>query len=119
LSNLKKIEVLLERVSKIKTNFEGKLADAYRGPWEIAEIRQKKKATWVYAWNDWLKSLWVLQFQAFYEELEKVKTITFLSGRILDYKNPMPVEDIRYSQKIIFDKEPVIVIDEKRALPIW
>ncbi|MGC9777778.1 MAG: hypothetical protein HZR80_00885 [Candidatus Heimdallarchaeota archaeon] len=106
-------------LDKVRKEFEGKIAKPYRGPWEISEIRQKRKATWVYTWNERLKSFWVLQFPRYYEELDKAKTITFLSGEILDYKNPMPADDLRYRQRIIFDKDPVFVIDEKRALPLW
>lgn len=51
--------------------------------------------------------------------MDKAKTITFLSGKIFSYKNPMPADDIYYRQRIIFDSEPVFVIDEKRALSIW
>ncbi len=106
-------------LDKVREEFEGKIAEPYRGPWEISEIRQKRKATWIYTWNERLKSFWVLQFPVYYEELDKAKTITFLSGEILDYKNPMPADDLKYRQRIIFNKDPVFVIDEKRALPLW
>jgi len=107
-------------LKKIKEDFEGKIAETYRGPWEIAEIRNKKKSTWIYAWNEKLKSLWALEILGEYpSELDKAKTITFLSGNILSFKNYMPIEDIKYRQRITFEENPVFVIDEKRAFSIW
>lgn len=107
-------------LKKIKEDFEGKIAETYRGPWEIAEIRNKKKSTWIYAWNEKLKSLWALEILGEYpNELDKAKTITFLSGNILSFKNYMPIEDIKYRQRITFEENPVFVIDEKRAFSIW
>ena len=101
-------------------DFEGKIAETYRGPWEIAEIRNKKKSTWIYAWNEKLKSLWVLEIIGEYpNELDNAKTITFLSGNILSFKNYMPIEDIKYRQRITFEENPVFVIDEKRAFSLW
>ena len=64
--------------------------------------------------------MWALEILGEYpSELDKAKTITFLSGNILSFKNYMPIEDIRYRQRITFEENPVFVIDEKRALPIW
>jgi len=107
-------------LQKIKTNFQGKEAEAYRGPWEIADIRHKKQSYWIYAWNERLKSLWVLDIKGNYpQELDKAKKITFLSGEILDYKKPMSNEDVKFRQRIVLNENPVFVLDEKRALTIW
>lgn len=78
---------------------KSKIAEVYKGPWEIAEICNNKKSTWIYAWNEKLKSLWVLEVMGEYpEELDKVRSITFLSGKNLNYKNYIHTEDINYRQ---------------------
>jgi len=106
-------------LKKVQENFDTKIAETYKGPWEIAEIRTKKKSTWVYAWNEKLKSLWVLEFMGDYpEELDKAKAITLLSGEIVDYKNCTNMEDVKFRQRIQL-KDAVLGINEKRALPIW
>jgi len=106
-------------LKKVQENFDAKIAKTYKGPWEIAEIRIKNKSTWVYAWNEKLKSLWVLEFMGDYlEELDKAKAITILSGEIVDYKNCTNMEDVKFRQRIQI-KNPVLGINEKRALPIW
>ncbi|MBD3353595.1 MAG: hypothetical protein GF364_19080 [Candidatus Lokiarchaeota archaeon] len=110
----------MRNLRKFKENFEEKESDIYRGPWEIAEIRNKKKAIWVYAWNEGLKAIWVLQLPGkMPQELDRAKTITFLSGKIAGYKNCMNIEDFKYQKRIVFEEEPVFVIDEKRAFPLW
>jgi len=107
-------------LEKIKVNFQVREAEAYRGPWEIADIRHKKQSYWIYAWNERLKSLWVLDIKGNYpQELDKAKKITFLTGEILDYKKPMSNEDVKFRQRIVLKENPVFVLDEKRALTIW
>ena len=103
----------------MKNDFDCKEAKAYHGPWEIAEIRSKKKTTWIYAWNEKLKSLWVLEFMDEVPEgIEKAKSITILSGEILGYKNCTNMEDVKFRQRIQL-QDVVLGINEKRALPIW
>jgi hypothetical protein len=104
----------------IKEDFDCSLADPYKGPWEISEIIERKKVLRVYAWNNRLKSLWVLELpKESLPELEKAKTITFLSGKISDYKKPRRNEEKKFRRRILFEEPPVFVIDEKRALPLW
>ncbi|MHA1354855.1 MAG: hypothetical protein ACTSR1_06755 [Candidatus Heimdallarchaeota archaeon] len=106
-------------LEKLKNDFSCEQAEAYHGPWELAEIRTKKKTTWVYAWNEKLKSLWVLEFMdELPAELEKAKSITLLSGKILGYKNCTNMEDVKFRQRIQL-QNVVLGINEKRALPIW
>ncbi|MHA1655314.1 MAG: hypothetical protein ACTSWT_02225, partial [Candidatus Heimdallarchaeota archaeon] len=109
-----------KNLEKIKEDFNCKIAKPYHGPWEIAEIIEKRKRLWVYAWNERLKSFWVLDLPtSIFEKLEKAKTITFLSGKILAFKKPMKNEEIKFRRRIIFDEQTLPVIDEKRALPLW
>ena len=107
-------------LQKIKANFQGKEAEAYRGPWEIADIRHKKQSYWIYAWNERLKSLWVLDIRGKYpKELDKAKKVTLLTGEILEYKKSTPNDDVKFRQRIILKENPVFVLDEKRALSLW
>ena len=106
-------------LGKVKNDFSCKEAEAYHGPWELSEIRSKKKSTWIYAWNEKLKSLWVLEIMdEFPAELEKAKSITILSCEILGYKNCTNMEDVKFRQRIQL-KDVVLGINEKRALPLW
>jgi len=52
-------------------------------------------------------------------ELDKAKKIIFLSGEILEYKKPMPNDDVKFRQRIMLKENPVFVLDEKRALTLW
>ncbi|MFW9924774.1 MAG: hypothetical protein ACFFDW_15950 [Candidatus Thorarchaeota archaeon] len=107
-------------LEKIKEDFTCKEAEAYRGPWEIADIRHKKDAYWIYAWNEKLKSIWVLEIHGEYPiELNKAKKITILSGQIQKYAKPMKGEDFLFRQRIIFAEKPVFGFDEKRAFALW
>lgn len=107
-------------LSKIKEDFSCKEAEAFRGPWEIADIRHKKEGYWIYAWNEHLKSIWVLHMPGEYPlELNKAKKITILSGQIEKYAKPMKGEDFLFRQRIVFSENPVIGFDEKRAFALW
>jgi hypothetical protein len=107
-------------LQKIQEDFTSKLAEPYRGSWEISEIREVGEKIWVYSWNERLKSYWVLDLpKASFKELEKAKTITFLSGKIDHYNQPANNELVKYRRRIVFDEKPFFVIDEKRALPLW
>lgn len=119
ISDRTKIKLDSVNLEKVKNDFFCKEAEAYHGSWELAEIRTKKKTTWVYAWNEKLKSLWVLEFMdKLQAELEKAKSVTLLSGEILGYKNCTNMEDVKFRQRIQI-QNVVLGINEKRALPIW
>ncbi|MHA1187219.1 MAG: hypothetical protein ACTSSK_10155, partial [Candidatus Heimdallarchaeota archaeon] len=78
-------------LEKVKNDLSCKEAEAYLGPWELAEIRTKKKSTWVYAWNDKLKSLWVLEFMDEIPAESKINNITL-------WRNPWIQELYKYGR---------------------
>ena len=100
LSDRTKIRPDSFNLEKVKNDFFCKEAEAYHGPLELTEIRTKKKSTWVYAWNEKLKSLCVREFMdELPAELEKAKPITLLSGEILGYKNCTNMEDAKFGER--------------------
>jgi len=110
----------LIHLQQIQQDFNCKIAKYYQGPWEIAEIREKKNRLWVYAWNERLKSFWVLDLPAtLFLELENAKTITILSSAIKGFKKPMKNEDVKFRRRIVFHDQTLLAKNEKRALPLW
>ncbi|MGC9777781.1 MAG: hypothetical protein HZR80_00900 [Candidatus Heimdallarchaeota archaeon] len=45
--------------------------------------------------------------------MDKTKAITLLVGKILGYKNPMTIENLKYRQRIIFDNNSVLLLMRK------
>jgi len=68
--------------------------------------------------NERLKSLWVLDIKGNYpQELDKAKKITFLTGKILEYKKPS-LNDDEIQAKDSAKGKPFFVLNEKKALTL-